>query len=101
MTSLVHINDETCTGLQAADMLSSVVKEVYDAYFKTGVINKDIPLLNEFFRIGMVDEGYLLTVLNGQSAMPSDTAETRFEPIKLRGKGPSASEIVLGDRDRF
>jgi hypothetical protein len=25
----------------------------------------------------------------------------RYNPIKLRGPGPSASEIVLRDRDRF
>jgi hypothetical protein len=27
--------------------------------------------------------------------------EPRYNPIKLRGSGPSASEILIRDRDRF
>jgi hypothetical protein len=40
-----------------------------------------------------------------QTAFPSRKEETerspRYQPIKLRGEGPSASEILLRDRGRF
>jgi hypothetical protein len=48
MLSLVHLDDEKSAGLQAADMISSVVKGVYDDRFNRGEINENTPLLGEF-----------------------------------------------------
>jgi hypothetical protein len=69
MFSLVHLDDKKSAGLQAADMISSVVKGVHDDRFDRGEINENAPLLSKFYRIATVDESYLLTVLNGQSVM--------------------------------
>ena len=69
MSGLVHLDDEKSAGLQAADMIASVVKGVYDDRFDRGEINENTPLLGEFYRIATVDESYLLSVLNGQSVM--------------------------------
>jgi hypothetical protein len=35
------------------------------------------------------------------SSVTKDGGRPRFQPIKLRGDGPSASEILLADRQRF
>jgi hypothetical protein len=71
MSSLVHLDDEKSGGLQAADMIASVVKRVHDDRFDRGEINENTPLLSKFYRIATVDESYLLAVLNGQSVMRS------------------------------
>lgn len=73
MVSLSHQDEEKCPGLQAADMISTVVKGVYDDQFNKGQIDESRPLLSEFYRICMVDESYLLAVLDGQSANKPQT----------------------------
>jgi len=72
MLGIAHLDDKAWPGLQAADMVASAVKRVYDDQHRSGEVDPTTPLLSGFYRIGMVDEGYLLEIMNGQSEMRSD-----------------------------
>ncbi len=67
MLNITHIDDEKCPGLQAADMIASTTKKAFDNQFSTGQVDFNAPLLSEFWRIGIVNEDYLITVLDNQS----------------------------------
>jgi hypothetical protein len=67
MLSISHEDDEKYYGLQAADMAASAVNRVYRAHLKDGKVPDEYPLSEVFWRIGRIDENYLLTMLGHQS----------------------------------
>jgi hypothetical protein len=63
MLRIIHDDDKKHYGLQAADMVASAVNRVYRSHVKTGNIPDAYPLSEIFWRIGRIDEQYLLTML--------------------------------------
>ena len=72
MLGISHEDDEKHYGLQAADMIASSVNRVYRSHLKSGTVPDDYPLNEVFWRIGRIDEVYLLTMLGQQSHRESD-----------------------------
>lgn len=72
MLGISHEDDEKHYGLQAADMIASSVNRVYRSHLKDGTVPDDYPLNEVFWRIGRIDEDYLLTMLGHQSQRKSE-----------------------------
>jgi Protein of unknown function (DUF3800) len=72
MLGITHEDDETNYGLQAADMVASSVNWVYRSHLKDGKVPDDYPLNEVFWRIGRIDEKYLLSMLGHQSHRESE-----------------------------
>jgi len=72
MLSIRHEDDEKNYGLQAADMIASSVNRVYRSHLEDGTVPDDYPLNEVFWRIGRIDEDYLLTMLEHQSQRASE-----------------------------
>jgi len=74
MLAITHDDDKTHYGLQGADMIASVVNRIYRAHLKDGIIPEEYPLSSVMWRIGRIDEKYLLTMLGHQSVRPVEQA---------------------------
>jgi hypothetical protein len=72
MLGISHEDDEKHYGLQAADMIASSVNRVYRSHLKDGTVPDDYPLNEVFWRIGRIDEDYLLKMLGHQSERKSE-----------------------------
>lgn len=71
MLGITHEDDEKHYGLQAADMAASAVNRIYRSHVKDETIPDQYPLSEVFWRIGRIDENYLLTMLGHQSPRAS------------------------------
>jgi hypothetical protein len=72
MLRISHEDDEEHYGLQAADMIASSVNRVYRSHLKDGIVPDEYPLSEVFWRIGRIDEDYLVTMLGHQSQRESE-----------------------------
>lgn len=72
MLGITHGDDREHYGLQAADMVASAVNRIYKSHIKDGSAPEQYPLSEVMWRIGRIDEKYLLTVLGHQSPRKSE-----------------------------
>lgn len=72
MRGITHEDDKIHYGLQAADMAASSVNEIYRSHFDSGTVPVEYPLSECFWRIGRIDETYLLDMLEHQSPRSSE-----------------------------
>jgi uncharacterized protein DUF3800 len=76
MRDLSHADDKKHYGLQAADMVASSVNRIYRSHLKDGTVPDEYPLSEVMWRIGRIDEKYLLTMLDHQSQRASERPST-------------------------
>ncbi|MDE3148336.1 MAG: DUF3800 domain-containing protein [Acidobacteriota bacterium] len=67
MLALTHEDDKRHYGLQAADVAASTVNLIFRSHVETGTVPKEYALSERFWRIGRIDEKYLLSVLEHQT----------------------------------
>jgi hypothetical protein len=79
MLEISHEDDEKNYGLQASDMIASSVNRVYRSHLKDGSVPDDYPLNEVFWRIGRINEEYLLKMLGHQPHRKSEEELSRGE----------------------
>lgn len=72
MLGITHEDDKRHFGLQAADMAASSVNAIYKSHVDDGSVPIEYALSERFWRIGRIDEKYLLDILEHQTPRNSE-----------------------------